>query len=64
MLCNAHEKSMLLQLVPNAAEPIRQPARGNAGAGNDNSDAESQHYQGDAYQELCMNKRKGSPIDT
>ncbi len=38
--------------------------QGNAWACNNKSDAESLQCQCDAYQELHMNQKKGSPIDT
>ncbi len=53
---------MQLPWVPNAATLTASP--GNAGASNNNSYAESPKCQGNADQELCMNKRKGTPIDT
>jgi hypothetical protein len=49
---------MQLLRVPNAASPTG--PLGNAGAGNEYSDAESPQCQCDADQELHMSKRKGS----
>ncbi len=51
-----------MTLLPNTATPTR--PQGDAGVCDNNADAESLQCQDDADQELHMNKRKGSPIDT
>ncbi len=61
MPCHLSDRLMQFRRVPHAATPTGQ--QGNAGAGNDNSDAENPQCHCDADQELRMSKRKGSLVD-
>ncbi len=61
MPCQRSQRFMQFRRVPHAVMPTGPP--GNAGAGNDNSDAESPPCQSDSDQELRMNKRKGCLVD-